>query len=669
MATGSRVAIFSRHIPGGVYVFDDIAEHPNDIFFVDSTHSNAADKTGWGTSPDEPFATIDHANGLCTANKKDVIVCMPGHTETISEAAAIALDTAGVTLIGLGNGNNRPTITFDTATDADLDIDAADITIENFRFIGGIASLAAPIDVNAARFTMRNCDFMSSGAGYGVLISIITAAAANDMTIENCNFQYLVATDGTTAITETSTEAIRLVGADRAVIKDCYFSGDFTTSVINGITTASKDIKLIDNTIYNIATENIAGAIDLVAACTGVIDGNTCHVAYASSAAALIDGSSCVLGINYVNNATGEAPAVHGTAETIGVEAKIDVIDGYHDVPTADTTDNAQVRDVVGNKSDAAAAGAVTTQESLIAYTKQLVGGQIIIDAFHDVPTADTTDNVVISDVVGNKSDAAAAGAVTTTESLMAYVKQNVGAIITIDAFHDVPTADTTDNAQVRDVVGNKSDAAAAGAVTTTESLMAYVKQNVGALITVDGYHDVPTADTTDNAQVRDVVGNKTDAAADGVVSTTESLVAYIKQLVGQDKGIARHTITFTAGGDGSVGAHDLFTVTGTVRIRVLAVCTTNLAIQTGATIEVGISGTTDAFIAQTAGDDPDAGEIWHDATPDASIELDSVYSWQILANSTDVIYTVGTDTIDSGVMEFYAEWERLSADGNVVAA
>lgn len=43
-----------------------------------------------------------------------------------------------------------------------------------------------------------------------------------------------------------------------------------------------------------------------------------------------------------------------------------------------------------------------------------------------NVPTADSTDNNVSADVIGNKEDAAAAGAVSTTESLMAYAKQNV---------------------------------------------------------------------------------------------------------------------------------------------------------------------------------------------------------------------------------------------------
>jgi len=51
---------------------------------------------------------------------------------------------------------------------------------------------------------------------------------------------------------------------------------------------------------------------------------------------------------------------------------KVDVVDGYHDVPVADVVDNAQMRDVIGNKTD----GAVTTvgaQKTLMAYLKGIL--------------------------------------------------------------------------------------------------------------------------------------------------------------------------------------------------------------------------------------------------------------------------------------------------------
>ncbi len=49
------------------------------------------------------------------------------------------------------------------------------------------------------------------------------------------------------------------------------------------------------------------------------------------------------------------------------------------------------------------------------------------------------------------------------------------------------PAADSTSSATVEDVVGNKADAAAAGIVTTTESLVAYGKQSVNALNALEG--------------------------------------------------------------------------------------------------------------------------------------------------------------------------------------
>ena len=81
-----------------------------------------------------------------------------GHTETVTAAAGLALDVAGITIIGLGNGSNRPTVNFTTAVGADMDVDAANITISNFLFTGGIDALTGIIDVNAADFSMINCE-------------------------------------------------------------------------------------------------------------------------------------------------------------------------------------------------------------------------------------------------------------------------------------------------------------------------------------------------------------------------------------------------------------------------------------------------------------------------------------------------------------------------------
>jgi hypothetical protein len=100
--------------------------------------------------------------------------------------------------------------------------------------------------------------------------------------------------------------------------------------------------------------------------------------------------------------------------------------------------------------------------------------------------------------------------------------------------------------------------------------------------------------------------------------------------------------------------------------MKILAICSVNLAGAT-ATIEVGTSATSAGLIAQTTATDIDANEIWHDASPDATVELTSVLLDNIVTD--DVIQTVGTANITAGEIDYYAMWYPLSEDGNVTPA
>jgi hypothetical protein len=133
--------------------------------------------------------------------------------------------------------------------------------------------------------------------------------------------------------------------------------------------------------------------------------------------------------------------------------------------------------------------------------------------------------------------------------------------------------------------------------------------------------------------------------------------------------------ITFVGGTADGIGDYDgsgnpfsIFTVTGDVEVKVVAIGKTNL-VGSSATLEVGISGNTAALIAQSSAEAIDAGEIWHDATPDSGIELSSVVTQNIIANGADIIGTVGTANITSGAIRFLCLWRPLSRNGVVVAA
>lgn len=123
--------------------------------------------------------------------------------------------------------------------------------------------------------------------------------------------------------------------------------------------------------------------------------------------------------------------------------------------------------------------------------------------------------------------------------------------------------------------------------------------------------------------------------------------------------------ITYAAATTGAVGATTLFTVTGVVAVRIFGVVS-GVDLTGSGTLEVGIVGNTAALIAQTTGTALDVGEIWIDNAP-ATVE--ALPAIQILAAGTDIIQTIGTDTITAGTITYYCLWVPISTDGNVVAA
>jgi len=124
-------------------------------------------------------------------------------------------------------------------------------------------------------------------------------------------------------------------------------------------------------------------------------------------------------------------------------------------------------------------------------------------------------------------------------------------------------------------------------------------------------------------------------------------------------------TFSHTAGG-GDVGTVALFTVTGLIKCKLYARCTTNMA-GASATIAVGVTGSTAGLIAQTTATNLIAPELWHDATPDAPLELSSVSTEKIL--NGNIFLTVGTANLTAGVIEFTLVYLPISPTGAVVSA
>jgi hypothetical protein len=133
---------------------------------------------------------------------------------------------------------------------------------------------------------------------------------------------------------------------------------------------------------------------------------------------------------------------------------------------------------------------------------------------------------------------------------------------------------------------------------------------------------------------------------------------------------IVQKTVTFDgAAGTGAAGTVALFTVSGRVMAKIFAFCTVNLASADSNTFEVGTALSTAGLIAQTTSTNIDANEIYHDATPDSSIELSSVSTEKIISQSIIGTVGAGASGITAGTIVFVVHWRPVTEGATVVAA
>jgi len=256
-----------------------------DVYWVDS---GAGSDSGKGTF-DRPFATIDYAVGRCTASQGDIIMVKPGHAETVSAAGGLDLDVAGISVIGIGSGSLQPTVTLGTATTADVDIDAANVTVENLHFVAALADIDIMIDVNADDFTLRNCRFSQSAVDLNAKICVQDAAAGGSdrILIEGCKaIMYDAA----------NTHFVNFAGTgDGHIVRNNVLHGDWGTMAVGGAGVITY-CEIVGNIIGNIANTSDA-IVSLASTATGVVVGN--HGAGAAVQANGITATACVISQNY----------------------------------------------------------------------------------------------------------------------------------------------------------------------------------------------------------------------------------------------------------------------------------------------------------------------------------------------------------------------------------
>ncbi len=196
--------------------------------------------------------TLNAALAKCRAGRGDTVYVLPGHVENISSADYMSSLKAGTNIIGLGDRSTRPVFTWSAAAATFL-LDVAGVKLQNMDFqmagpSGTTAiTVAAPMTISAAGCSLVDIYCRAEiDADQGATIAIKTTAAADDLLLDNV--QIIGEGDGTLVTT-----FFDIIGADRLVMRDCYFAGisSVAVGVVRFATTASLNIQLERNVYIN----------------------------------------------------------------------------------------------------------------------------------------------------------------------------------------------------------------------------------------------------------------------------------------------------------------------------------------------------------------------------------------------------------------------------------
>jgi hypothetical protein len=285
------------------------------VYYVNS--SGGINSPGaWGETSSQPLATIEYAINRCTASQNDFIIVMPGHTESYTAAAGATnggfdADVAGITIIGLGNGANRPTLTF-ADTDATVAIGAANVVVANIRLLAGISDIVIGVAVEAGgdNFTLLECDFPVPGTATFEFLDAIDLESGAD----GFKCLYNKYRDGATSAANHFIECGNGVNVNLEIIGNDIF-GRFAVSAIWSDTIDTGAI-IKDNVIANTITGQ--HCVEFTTTATGVITDNRFAT---DTEATTIDPGSMYCLENYVTISTDSSASLSPAATGGSLEA------------------------------------------------------------------------------------------------------------------------------------------------------------------------------------------------------------------------------------------------------------------------------------------------------------------------------------------------------------
>ena len=305
---GARSPLFDQKQSGGIATVLDGSKFVGNIFYVDSGDADKGDTTGHGADPDTPFATIDFAINQCTASQGDIIYVLPGHAETLADATSLVLDTVGVSVIGLGRGTDRPTLTL-SATGSNIPISGANTHFENFLItVTGTVNVTAAITVTGTDVEIFEVEMREPAAGSQIVDGIVGAATSDRLHVDGFVFRGHASGDINAA-------AVSITGAvDGVLIENFDVDGLFAAAGIENVTGVSTNIRVRDGYARNRHATQDAG-VALVATTTGTVERVNVRTATddAGGFTGGFVGDAAQFYICWVVNADGESGGVFGT--------------------------------------------------------------------------------------------------------------------------------------------------------------------------------------------------------------------------------------------------------------------------------------------------------------------------------------------------------------------
>lgn len=286
-----------------------------------------------GLTPERPFSSIDNAINQCSAGRGDTIFVLPGHAETVTTATDIVPDVSHVRIIGLGQGEKRPIITFATNTTANIPVSGANTEISGLVFKCNVASQVAMITTTADDVYIHDCSFRE---GTATGLNFITLGAADGDSdrcrISNCDFYMPTAGNGDHAI-EILFDMVNVR------IEDCEIDGNFDEGgiLVPAAGDACLNLQILRCNVRNTLTN--VGAIDIDGTgCTGLIQ--NCLLRTDTQSTALDSGSLAVDNVRWADETDQVAAVVSVIAAQDSVSNAIGVDDADNAFASTNVADN-----------------------------------------------------------------------------------------------------------------------------------------------------------------------------------------------------------------------------------------------------------------------------------------------------------------------------------------